>query len=356
MTDNSRKRLDALRKAFTPGNIDALLVSQADNRRYFSGFSGSAGYLLVTSMRQILATDFRYVEQVKREAPDYELYQTAGEMVKWFAQLASGLGVHRLGYEVESLSCGAHERLESAARPLGITLEPVTGVLEAIRAIKDAVEIELIKKAVAISDAAIAHAGEVLREGISELELAWEIEKYMREHGSQALPFEVIVAAGLNSTLPHARPSEYTVRAGEPVVIDIGARVGGYVSDLTRTLCVGARDERFQAVYGTVLGAQLAAEKRIKEGVTGHAADSYARAVIEQAGYGAYFGHGLGHGLGLVAHESPRLGTNSKDMLARSMVFTVEPGIYLPEWGGVRIEDTVLLTGDGLEVLSKADK
>jgi Xaa-Pro aminopeptidase len=354
MIDN--KRLNNLRKAFKPRDIDAFLVSQADSRRYFSGFSGSAGYLLITHERQILATDFRYVEQVKREAPAYELYQAAGEMVKWFAEMAAGLGIRRLGYEVEYLSCGARERLEAAASPLGITLVPVTGVLENIRAVKDTEEIKLIKKAVAISDAAIARAGAVLREGISELELAWEIERYMREHGSQALPFEVIVAAGLNSALPHAQPSEYTVKDGDPVVIDIGARVGGYVSDLTRTLCAGQPDDRFQRVYSTVLTAQLAAEARIAEGITGHEADAYARAVIDEAGYGAHFGHGLGHGLGLVAHESPRLGTNSKDVLLRNMVFTVEPGIYLPEWGGVRIEDTVLLTGSNVEVLSKAVK
>jgi len=356
MTKNSIERLKNLRKTFKPNNIDALLVSQADNRRYFSGFSGSAGYLIITPGRQILATDFRYVEQVKREAAAFELFQISGEMAKWFTELAAGLGIHKLGYEVENLSCAARERLEAATAPLGISLVPVTGVLENIRAVKDAAEISLIKKAVAISDAAIRHAGTVLREGINELELAWEIEKYMREHGSQTLPFEVIVAAGLNSALPHVRPSEYTIKLGEPVVIDIGARVGGYVSDLTRTLCAGRPDERFQMVYDTVLAAQLAAEERIAEGITGHEADGYARSVIEEAGYGAHFGHGLGHGLGLVAHESPRLGTNSKDILKRDMVFTVEPGIYLPEWGGVRIEDTVLLTGGGIEVLSKAVK
>ena len=356
MTNNIPKRLKSLRSSFKKNKIDAYLVSQAENRRYFSGFSGSAGYLLITPRRQILATDFRYVEQVKRESAVFELFQISGEMTKWFAELAAGVGIRSLGYEPESLTCGAWQRLEKAAGPLGITLVPVAGVLEAVRALKEPAEIELITKAVAISDAAIAHAAAVLRAGISELELAWEIEKYMREYGSQALPFEVIVAAGPNSALPHAQPSEYRIKAGEPVIIDIGAKVGGYASDLTRTLCAGEADAQFKLIYNTVLAAQQAAEEHIAPGMTGHEADSYARVIIQDAGYGTQFGHGLGHGVGMAIHEFPRLGTNSTDVLAPGMVFTVEPGIYLPAWGGVRIEDTVLLTESGIEVLSKAVK
>ena len=178
----------------------------------------------------------------------------------------------------------------------------------------------------------------------------------MRENGSQSVPFDVIVASGPNSALPHAKPSQRQISSGEPIVIDIGARFGGYASDLTRTIYLGVTDDAFRKVYDTVLGAQLAAIAIIKEGMSGNEADSLARTVIEQAGYGEAFGHGLGHGVGLAPHEQPRLGPNSTEIISSGMVFTVEPGIYLSGWGGVRIEDLAVMEGDKVRVLSKARK
>ena len=191
---------------------------------------------------------------------------------------------------------------------------------------------------------------------MTEKKLAWEIEKFLRERGSEVMPFEIIVASGPNSALPHAKPSSRAINEGEPIVIDIGARCGGYSSNLSRTLCLGIRDDTFNRLYETVLSAQQAALTTIREGMTGDQADGLARAVIEQAGYGDAFGHALGHGIGLAPHEQPRLGPKSLDHLVDGMVFTIEPGIYLVGWGGVRIEDDVVMEGGKARVISKAGR
>jgi len=192
--------------------------------------------------------------------------------------------------------------------------------------------------------------------GMTEKEIAWEIEKFMRENGSQPLPFDIIVASGQNSAMPHARPSQRKIGSGEPVVIDIGARYEGYSSDLSRTICPGVADDTFRKVYDAVLGAQLTAIAIIKEDMSGEEADSLARTVIEEAGYGEAFGHALGHGVGLAPHEQPRLGPNSTQQLGSGMVFTIEPGIYIAGWGGVRIEDLMVIEKSETRVLSKARK
>jgi Xaa-Pro aminopeptidase len=353
---NPLQRLNRLRAKLQASSLAAILISQEDNRRYLSGFTGSDGYLLITAKRQIIATDFRYVEQVKREAPEYSLFQIARDMAIWFPQLVEGLGLKELAFEAEAVSFDLYSRLKAVTDSLGINLKPTSGFVPELRSVKEPAEVDLIKQAIALSDAAVAHAAKILKPGLTELHLAWEIEKHMREHGSENLPFEVIVAAGPNAALPHARPSPRPIRAGEPIVIDIGARVGGYASDLTRTLCLGEPTAEFQKVYGIVLKAQLAAEAGITAGMTGGAADTLAREVIAEAGYGAQFGHGLGHGVGLATHEGPRVGAASKDVLENNMVFTVEPGIYLPGWGGVRIEDIVIMENGKISVLSQAEK
>jgi len=228
--------------------------------------------------------------------------------------------------------------------------------VESLRAIKEPEEIELITKAVEISDSAVEYIKDVIHVGMNEKELAWEIEKFMRENGSQSLPFDIIVASGPNSALPHAKPSSRAIQPGEPILIDIGARIGGYASDLTRTICLGTPDKAFNKIYDIVLGAQLTAIAMIKENMTGEEADSLARVVIEEAGYNEAFGHGLGHGIGLAPHELPRLGPNSSERLVDGMVFTIEPGIYLSGWGGVRIEDVVIMENGKLRVITKAKK
>ena len=349
-------RLQKLRTTLSEKNIPALLITQAENRFYLSGFSGSAGCLLITQDRQLLATDFRYVEQVKQQSQDWQLFETKGELARWFPEFIAGLGLKELTFESEDVTFDRYSKLRETLTPLGIGLKSSSGIVEAIRAVKEPGEIALIERAVAVSDAAIEHIRKVARPGMTELQMAWEIEKYMREHGSQAVPFEVIVAAGKNAALPHHRPSDYVIQEGQSIVIDIGAKCEGYASDLTRTICLGKENEQFRHIYDIVLKAQLAAEEHIGSGMSGAEADAIARNIIDRAGYADRFGHGLGHGLGLVVHEAPRVGTNSKDMLAGGMVFTVEPGIYVPEWGGVRIEDTVVLEHGKIRVLSASRK
>jgi len=354
--NTTMKRLQKLRTILSEKNIQALLISQPENRYYLSNFSGSAGYLLIMQDKQLLSTDFRYVEQVKRQSPAYSLFEIKGEMTKWFPEFIDGLGLKELFFEAEDVIFDKYTKLKEILALLGVEFKPSSGIVETIRAVKEPGEIALIERAVAVSDTAIEHIRKAARPGMTELQIAWEIEKFMREHGSQAMPFEVIVAAGKNAALPHHRPSEYIIREGEPIIIDIGARCEGYVSDLTRTICLGKEDKQFCLIYDIVLKAQLAAEEQIHSGMSGAEADAIARGIIEGAGYGDKFGHGLGHGLGLVIHEKPHVGITSKEVLADGMVFTVEPGIYLSNWGGVRIEDTVTLKHGKLCVLSTSRK
>ncbi|MFC1989081.1 M24 family metallopeptidase [Chloroflexota bacterium] len=355
---NISNRRQKLLQKLAEKEIDGILISQPENRYYLSDFDGSSGYLLITPQDTILATDFRYIEQAKAQAPDYRIFKITTNTPDWFHRLMVELNLSRLGFEAEHITFAMYRQLSDILNKAQsrFKLVPVDGLVESLRAIKEPEEIELISKAVETADRAFEYVEGIVHTGMTEKELAWEIEKFMRENGSQSVPFDVIVASGPNSALPHAKPSQRQIGSGEPVVIDIGARFGGYVSDLTRTICLDVPDDTFRRVYDAVLGAQLAAIAIIKEGMSGNEADSLARTIIEQAGYGEAFGHGLGHGVGLVPHEQPRLGPNSTELISLGMVFTVEPGIYLSGWGGVRIEDLVVMESNKVIVLSKARK
>jgi Xaa-Pro aminopeptidase len=351
-------RLQKLHQKLAEKEIDAIFVSQPENRYYLSGFDGSAGYLLITPQNTVLATDFRYIEQAKTQAPDYQIFQITNNTADWFPRLVAELDLSQLGFEANDITFTLHQQLSNilSKAQSRLQLVPVNGLVESVRVIKEPEEIELITRAAEITDSAIEYIEDTIRIGMTEKEVAWEIEKFLRQHGSQAIPFDVIVASGPNSALPHAKPSQRQISSGEPVVIDIGARLGGYGSDLTRTICPGAPDDTFKKIYDTVLRAQLTALDVIKEGMSGEEADSSARTVIEKAGYGEAFGHALGHGVGLVTHEQPRLGPTSTELLTAGMVFTIEPGIYLADWGGVRIEDLVVMENGKIRVVSKARK
>ncbi len=351
-------RLQKLRQKLAEKEIDAIFISQPENRYYLSGFDGSSGYLLITPQNTILATDFRYIEQAKRQAPDYEIFQISTDIADWFPGLAAELNLGKLGFEAGDITFAIHQQLIDILNRVGskLRLVPTDGLVECLRAIKEPKEIELITKAIDITDNAFEYIEDMIHIGMSEKEVAWEIEKFLREKGSEPIPFDIIVASGSNSALPHVKPSPHAIHPGEPVLIDIGARVEGYSSNLSRTICLGTPDDTFNKVYDTVLGAQLTAMAAIKNGITGGEIDNLARMVIKQAGYGEAFGHGLGHGVGLAPHELPRLGPNSSEHLGDGMVFTIEPGIYIAGWGGVRIEDVVVMESGKIRVISKARK
>jgi Xaa-Pro aminopeptidase len=351
-------RIDSLRRRLDQSELDAVLISQAENRRYLSGFTGSAGFLLISQERALLATDFRYIEQAQDEAPAFEIVRIQGASSSWFPPLPADLGVRRLGFETKDLSFGTYTELASALSESGseAALVPAGELVEALRAVKDEEELRHLEAAAALADAALAEVLPGIESGISEKEVAWRLEISLRQHGSEPLPFEIIVASGPNSALPHARPTDRTIRDSEPVVMDFGAKVNGYCSDMTRTVCMGKEDSTFSRVYDIVLGAQLTALATLQVGLTGEQADQLGRTAIAQAGYEENFGHSLGHGVGLAAHEEPRLGSNSTSILADHMVFTIEPGIYIPGWGGVRIEDTVVLEEGKLRQLTTAGK
>lgn len=351
-------RIEALRQVLQQEELGAMLVSSDENRRYMSGFTGSAGYLLVSQSDAVLATDFRYVEQAEGQAPEFRIERITGG--GWLPGLAKEVGAGRIGFESEDVTVARHVAMEksiSESDVVGeVSLVATTDLLERMRGTKDQGEIELLTQAIKITDEALDEVEPSVKPGVTEGEIAWELEKAMRERGAEAMAFDIIVGAGPNGALPHHRADSTVIREGDAVVIDMGAQYEGYCADLTRTVLVGEPDETFWKVYNTVLEAQLAAEEQITAGMTGTEADAIARDLIAEAGYEENFGHSLGHGVGLAVHEYPVLGTKSEDVLEDGMVFTVEPGIYLSGWGGVRIEDVVVLENGRPRVVSKARK
>jgi Xaa-Pro aminopeptidase len=352
------KRLHKLRPVIAERGLDALLISQPENYRYLSGFTGSSGWLVISHSDAVLATDSRYTEQAKQETEGFGIIKIKGDLDGWLLQLTSNLGWHKLGFEADHICYANYHKLSEIikVRQANLELIPTTGLVEHLRSIKEPAELELIMKTIELTDAAFKHIKSVIRPGMTEREAAWEIEKFLRQNGSEGVPFEIIVASGPNSALPHAKPSERVIHSGEPVLIDMGARIGGYCSDFSRTLCLGKADKTLQEIYNAVQEAQLTAIDKIESGMTASAADKLARDVIEQAGYGDNFGHGLGHGVGIAIHEPPTLSSTSTDLLVDGMIFTIEPGIYIAEYGGVRIEDMVTLEKGRIRVLTKSYK
>ena len=352
-------RLQRLRSELQEREMDALLVSTPENRRYLSGFAGSAGFLFVTQKDAILATDFRYIEQSARQAPDFEVVRI-GRDLGWLVEVSGKAGARRIGFEGDNLTVAQHHRiieaLKDASAQERVSLISTSGIVEEIRGVKDPRELALLEKAAAIADQAFEEVAPTIRAGEPEKEVAWRLEQVMRRLGAEKLSFDTIVASGPNGALPHHLASDDLIQEGAPIVIDMGCVYQGYCSDMTRTICLGKPDDTFRKVYDLVLGAQETACATTKAGMTAGAVDALARAIIEKAGYGDKFGHSLGHGVGLAIHEFPGVGPNGPATMMDDMVFTIEPGVYLPGWGGVRIEDTVVMEKGRVRRLSLAHK
>ena len=360
MKDNMiQNRLTAIRKKFDKWEVDGLLISSAMNRRWLSGFTGSAGQLLITRDQALLATDFRYWEQAIAQAPAFTLFKhqrTEKDTADFLAAAtATAAGVSKIGLEAQHMTLDEAAKLKKVA---GVAWTPLADTAESLRQIKSQAEIETIRAAAAITDQAMARFNEMARPGLSEKALAWELEKMMRELGADGMAFDVIVASGPNAALPHHRPGARKLQAGDAIIVDMGAKIDGYHSDMTRSFFLGSEpDAQYWAIYNLTLEAFTAVLDNIKPGMNGKEVDALARDVIAAAGHGDHFGHGLGHGVGLFIHEAPHLSTRAeKETIQAGMVVTVEPGIYIPGWGGVRIEDLILITETGFEYLSHCPK
>jgi Xaa-Pro aminopeptidase len=345
--------LDRARAYAAANGVDALLLSKTENRRYVTGFTGSAGLAVVGVRDALLAVDFRYYEQAAQEAAAFEVLRGGADPVAALAEAVRKRELRRVGFESEFVPYAQVERLREKFAPA--ELVPL-GDVDRLRWVKDAAEIAAIERAAAIADAAFSHMLGVLRPGMIEREAALELEVYMRRAGAERLAFETVLASGPRGALPHGRATERSMAAGDLVTLDFGAVCDGYASDCTRTVVLGAATDRQRRIYDIVLDAQQRALGAIRAGVPCRDVDAVARSAIAAAGLGDAFGHSLGHGIGLDVHEGPPLSPRNETPLEPGMVVTVEPGIYLAGWGGVRIEDDVVVTEDGCRILTHAPK
>ena len=346
-------------------NIDTLLVSTQENRRYLSGFTGedtqcdeSAGSLFITGQELILATDSRFDLQAVEEAEGFVITCYREGLPKAIPDIVGRLGSKRLGIESVRISIKQLQEFEKiiSSEKLDLDLVPIEYFVEQIREVKDEEEIKKTRQAISLAEKAFEKVLRIIKPGMTEKWIAWLLEKEMRESGAEVLSFPSIVASGPNSALPHAIPGERQWMKGEPLLFDWGARLHGYCSDTSRTLFSGKTDSMFSKVFQTVADAQKMSIDAIRNGASTRAVDQIARNHIENKGFKGKFGHGLGHGTGLAVHEAPRLSPLRDTVLKTGMLVTVEPGIYIPDWGGVRIENQVVVRDKGAEVLNMLDE
>lgn len=349
-----KDRINHLRDHLRENKIPAVLVSKDENVHYFSGFYGDSTVLLITEERAYLITDSRYIEQAQQQAPLYELIEQKEGLLKVSANLAKKIGVPSVSFEGSALTYNEYSKLAEELRPVkpGISVS-----LDQLRVVKEAEEIFCIEKACDIGDEAFQDIITYIKPGMTEIEVAARLENTMRCLGSEKVSFTTIVASGKRGSLPHGIATDKLIFDGEFVTMDYGAVYRGYHSDVTRTVCVGTADEKQREIYSAVLSAQELGVSLVKPGASGIEVDRQARQLLEKAELAKYFGHGLGHSVGLEIHEEPRLSPKSScESLEAGTTITVEPGVYIPDWGGVRIEDTVLVTETGSRRLTKSSK
>lgn len=355
-------RISRLREHIREKTVDCIWVVQPENRRYLSGFRApdiqfteSSGSLLINRNACLLLTDSRYTEEASREVIGFEIKTFQKGIVEGLADLLPGLGTRRLGFEKDYVTWGLHQELAKKLSALSppVDLVPLDGIVEQMREIKDEAEITALQASADLLCDIMGQIIDFLEPGLTEREIAWKVEALAREGGAEDLAFPPIVASGSNSALPHAVPSERRLNQGEPIILDLGVRLDGYCSDMTRTVFLGDPSPEFETIYSIVREAQTAAIRDIHSGLESTLVDGIARDLIKKKGFGSFFGHGLGHGVGLATHEAPRLGPRKPTVLKQGMVTTVEPGIYLPGKGGVRLEEMVLITEEGARILTR---
>jgi Xaa-Pro aminopeptidase len=340
---NSRKILNSC-------HLDGILFVSLENIRYLCGFSGSDGAFIITQEESFFLTDSRYWTQADEEVKGAQIIHYKKKMEGIFSLLLN-LKLREIGFESAFLPFSAYqfltERLASEARIL-----PLEDELKNLRAVKDAQELTLMRRAIDISSNAFSQITEMLKEGVVEREVALEMESMMKRSGADAIGFDIIIASGKRSALPHGKASGKRIEKGDFVLVDFGSGFQGYYSDQTRTVVCSNPSREQQKIYQIVKEAHDRAIEKVKPGIPLGEVDGAARDHIRNQGYGEYFGHGTGHGIGLAVHEDPAVNSENKGLLQEGMVFTIEPGIYMPDWGGVRIEDMVLVTPHGVEVLT----
>lgn len=349
-----QKRLARLRQAMAAGKLEAALITNGHNRRYLTGFTGTSGYVLVTADKSYFLTDFRYMTQAAAETSGYEIVEHKPNPWETVKELLAKSQVGQLAFEQADVSYGTYRKLGDALP--GISLVPADQLVEKLRMIKDESELAVIAEAAELADRTFEWIKGKLRPGVSEKEIALEMEMFMRRNGATSSSFDTIVASGERSALPHGVASDRKLAANEFVKLDFGAYYKGYCSDLTRTVVLGKPSAKHKEIYDIVLEAQLNVLDKLRPGMTGVEGDALARDMIEKAGYGDRFGHGTGHSFGMEIHEAPRLSRLCDTVLEPGMTMTVEPGIYLPGFGGVRIEDDIVMTETGIRLLTHAPK
>jgi Xaa-Pro aminopeptidase len=347
------EKLAKLRTNFSAAGIDGLLITSPYNRRYMTNFTGTAGIVLISADRAQFITDFRYVEQASKQCTGFEIVKHVGTIPDEVAKQVKNLGIKRLGFEEDDVTFSSFKVYEKV---IHAELVPVSGLVEKLRLIKTDAEIKILKEAADIADAAFKHILDFIRPGKTELEVSNELEFFMRKVGATSSSFDTIVASGLRSALPHGVATEKVIEKGDFVTLDYGAYYKGYVSDITRTIAVGEPDPKLKEIYEIVLESQLRGMNGYKPGMTCKQADALTRDYITEKGYGEYFGHSTGHGIGLEVHEGPAVSSRSEMVLEPGMVVTCEPGIYIPGLGGVRIEDDTRITLDHNEALTHSAK
>ena len=342
-----------LRKKLSTFGVDAILVTDLVNVRYLSGFTGTSGYLIITQKHALFVTDFRYKEQAHDEVKGFKIRIERSERSGEIKDISDTYRIRTLGFEDHNVAYAFYKKLSKKR----IKLKPLTGISESLRIVKTEAELSLMKTAVKRAETAFRKLQPLIKPGVTEEKLALKLEELLKKEGCKILPFGVIVASGFMSALPHAKPTSKALQKGDLVVFDWGGECEGYYSDMTRTVLLNGKNiSRQKELYYTVLEAHKRAAASIKPGIEAAIVDAAARDYIDDKGYDEFFGHGTGHGVGLEVHEKPFVSWRSNETLKENMVFTVEPGIYLPKFGGVRIEDLVVVKKNGSESLNTLSK